>query len=161
MMTPWIFVLTLLKKVPLNPSFNLNQLTSALNHLDIAHLIISLETNLPRKPPRSNVPLFQELFPSLETSIESEIVPSLKNVLMVDNSYGRIDPSRFKAFKVFRNTLEDGTGRGALSEEGLDPNDIVNIQFTSGCVFQAIRYLTAFTYVVRTQVQLRCRKRRV
>ncbi|KAI5838292.1 acyl-CoA synthetase/AMP-acid ligase-like protein II [Morchella snyderi] len=118
--------------VPLNPSFNLNQFTSALNHLDVAHLIISLETNLPRKPPKSNVPLFQELFPSLETSIESELVPSLKNVLMVDNSYGRIDPSRFKAFKVFRNTLEDGTGRGALSEEGLDPNDIVNIQFTSG-----------------------------
>jgi hypothetical protein len=77
-------------------------------------------------------------------------VPSLKNVLMVDNSYGRIDPSRFKAFKVFQNTLEDGTGRGALSEEGLDPNDIVNIQFTSGCVFQAISYFTAFAYVVRT-----------
>ncbi|KAH8145409.1 uncharacterized protein LAJ45_10531 [Morchella importuna] len=118
--------------VPLNPSFNSNQVVAALNHLDTAHLIISLETNLPRKPPRSNVPLFQELFPSLETSIESELVPSLKNVLMVDNSYGRIDPSRFKAFKVFQNTLEDGTGRGTLSEKGLNPNDIVNIQFTSG-----------------------------
>lgn len=120
------------EKIPLNPSFNVSQVVSALTHLNASNLIISLETNLSRKPPRSNVPLLKQLVPSLETTCESELVPSLKGVVTVDNSNGRVDASSFKAFTVFPDTLADGMGRGQLSEEGLSPDDVVNIQFTSG-----------------------------
>ena len=39
--------------VPLNPSFNSQQVIAALSHLDASHLIIGTETNLSRKPPRN------------------------------------------------------------------------------------------------------------
>lgn len=119
-------------KVPLNPSFNANQVVSALTHLSASHLIISLETNPPRKPPRSNIPLLKQLVPSLETTCESELVPSLKGVIIVDNTHGRIDASSFKAFSMFPDALEDGSGRPELSEDGLSTDDVANIQFTSG-----------------------------
>lgn len=96
---------------------------------------MSLEMNLPRKPPRSNVPLLRQLVPSLETTCESEIVPSLKGIITVDNAQGRIDASSFKAFSTFPGILGDGVGRPQLSEDGLSEDDVVNIQFTSGCAF--------------------------
>ncbi|KAF8248172.1 acetyl-CoA synthetase-like protein [Wilcoxina mikolae CBS 423.85] len=115
--------------VPLNPSFNITQVISALTHLDASHLVVSLETNLPRQQPRSNIGLIQQL-------VGTDAAPSLKRVITVDNSSGRVDGSVLGREVVrYDDVYEDGRGRnGALLEEGqvLDPEDIVNIQFTSG-----------------------------
>ncbi|KAF1816501.1 acyl-CoA synthetase/AMP-acid ligase-like protein II [Eremomyces bilateralis CBS 781.70] len=119
--------------VPLNPGFNSPQVISALNHLEASHLIIGAETNLPRKEPRSNVPLLRELIPNLEgTRLQSEIVPSLKGLVLVNNSDGRIDTSVFKAGISYPQVVEEGMLGRALPDQGLHPDDIVNIQFTSG-----------------------------
>ncbi|QDS69729.1 hypothetical protein FKW77_009999 [Venturia effusa] len=122
--------------VPLNPAFNSAQVQSALNHLTAAHLIISTETQLPRKTPRSNLPLFRELIADIRGSkLESETVPSLLNLIIVDNSAGRFETSTshpLPAATPYEDILEDGGSRPALSHQSLDPNDVVNIQFTSG-----------------------------
>jgi TBC1 domain family member 8/9 len=121
-------------KVPLNPAFNSMQVISALNHLTSAHLIIGTETNLPRKDPRSNIPLLKQLVPHLEgRTLESALVPSLKNIITVNNSKGRIDCSSFKATTPYEHIFEDGgTGRPFENPVSLSADEIVNIQFTSG-----------------------------
>jgi acyl-CoA synthetase (AMP-forming)/AMP-acid ligase II len=120
-------------QVPLNPAFNAPQVLSALNHLDASTLIIGAETNLPRKDPRSNISLLTHLVPNLAGSkLESELVPSLKNVVLVDNSAGRIDASEYRSMQRYENVLENGGQESALQDQGLDPNEIANIQFTSG-----------------------------
>lgn len=120
-------------QVPLNPSFNAPQVLNAINHLDTAHLIIGAETNLPRKDPRPNISLLTHLIPNLASSkLESELVPSLKNVIVVDNAQGRINLDEYKSLGRYQNVLEDGGQGIALPDQGLDPHDIVNIQFTSG-----------------------------
>ncbi|KAH3942244.1 hypothetical protein HBH98_212340 [Parastagonospora nodorum] len=119
--------------VPLNPAFNAPQVLSALNHLEASHLIIGAETNLPRKEPRSNISLLTHLVPNLAGSkLESELVPSLKNVVLVDNSAGRIDISEYKSIRRYEHVVEDGGQGSALEDQGLDPHEIANIQFTSG-----------------------------
>ncbi|KAA8900572.1 acyl-CoA synthetase/AMP-acid ligase-like protein II [Sphaerosporella brunnea] len=113
--------------VPLNPSFNTAQVVSALTHLDASHLVVSLETNLPRKPARSNVPLLQELM--------GKAVPSLQKIITVDNSHGRVDAAALRGLVRFDNMLADGKASyEPLLEKGevLSPDDVVNIQFTSG-----------------------------
>lgn len=120
-------------KVPLNPAFNAPQVLSALNHLAASHLIIGAETNLPRKDPRSNISLLTHLIPNLSgATLESELVPSLQNVVLVDNSAGRIDVSEYKSMRRYEHVVEDGAYDNALEDQGLDPNEIANIQFTSG-----------------------------
>jgi acyl-CoA synthetase (AMP-forming)/AMP-acid ligase II len=100
--------------VPLNPAFNAPQVLSALNHLAASHLIIGAETNLPRKDPRSNIGLLTHLVPNLAGSkLESELVPSL-------------------SFWRYEHVVEDGGLDTALGDQGLDPHEIANIQFTSG-----------------------------
>lgn len=117
----------------MNPGFNAPQVLSALNHLDASHLIIGAETNLPRKDPRPNISLLTHLVPNLSGSkLESELVPSLQNVVLVDNSNGRIDVSQYRSTIPFNNVLEDGGQGVALRDQGLDPHEIANIQFTSG-----------------------------
>ncbi|CBY02075.1 hypothetical protein IAQ61_006660 [Plenodomus lingam] len=119
--------------VPLNPAFNAPQVLSALNHLAASHLIIGAETNLPRKDPRSNIPLLTHLVPNLAgITLQSELVPSLQHVVLVDNSQGRVDISEQKSLTRYQHVMEDGAHDSALEDQGLDANDIVNIQFTSG-----------------------------
>jgi acyl-CoA synthetase (AMP-forming)/AMP-acid ligase II len=125
--------LTIKLQVPLNPAFNAPQVLSALNHLAASHLIIGAETNLPRKEPRSNIPLLTHLVPNLEGSnLESELVPSLQKIILVDNASGRIDVNNYKSTTKYENVVEDGESNQSLLDQGLDPNEIVNIQFTSG-----------------------------
>lgn len=119
-------------KVPLNPAFNALQITSALTHLAASHLIISSEINLPYKAPRSVMPLLAHLIPDMKRSkMESEAVPSLKGVIVVENSTGRVDTAAFGALSSYTDVLQDGEGEKLVSKE-LDANDVVNIQFTSG-----------------------------
>ncbi len=119
--------------MPLNPSFNAQQFVAALSHLEASHLIIGAETNLPRREPRSNIPLLQQLIPDLQSRrLESDVVPSLQQVIIVDNAEGRIDASSIKPMTNYNHVLFDGRGQGPLSSSSLHPNDIINIQFTSG-----------------------------
>ncbi|CAF9909855.1 MAG: hypothetical protein HETSPECPRED_009538 [Heterodermia speciosa] len=119
--------------VPLNPAFNAQQVIAALAHLEASHLIIGIETNLPRKPPRSNIPLLKQLVPNLRSpQCESEAVPSLKHIIIVDNSSGGTDISQLEATVSYKHVVGDGGPGQSLPNQNLDPSDIVNIQFTSG-----------------------------
>ncbi|KAF2454021.1 acyl-CoA synthetase/AMP-acid ligase-like protein II [Lineolata rhizophorae] len=119
--------------VPLNPAFNAAQVLSALNHLSASHLLIGAETNLPRKEPRSNIPLLRHLVPNLEGShLESEIVPSLHSVTIVNNSDSRIDTRALRSVTAYEDVVEDGGEGRPLANQGLRPNEVINIQFTSG-----------------------------
>lgn len=116
---------------PLNPSFNAKQVISALNHLETSHLIISSETNLVRKPPRSNVSLLTEIVSSIGGKrLESEVVPSLKEVILVDNSSGRVNSNDLSAAVPF-DALQASSSQ-ALPDQHLHKDDLINIQFTSG-----------------------------
>jgi len=122
-------------KVPLNPAFNSPQVIAALSHLEAAHLIIGTETNLPFKNPRENVTLLKQIVPDLEAKkIQSASVTSLRNIFLVDNSESRIDVSSFSAMTPFESLLHasSGTGKAIVPDSPLDPDDIINIQFTSG-----------------------------
>ncbi|KAJ5948838.1 hypothetical protein N7454_002145 [Penicillium verhagenii] len=120
--------------VPLNPSFNSAQIASALGHLGASHLIISAESNLPRKDPRSNIPLLQHLVEDLSSSkLSSSLVPTLKQIILVDNSAGRIDISSHKSIVPYSSIVSELLAdRQSLTERTLSPDEIVNIQFTSG-----------------------------
>ena len=119
--------------VPLNPGFNAQQVVAALSHLEASQLIIGTETNLPYKDPRPNIPLLRHLVPNLAGGkVESELVPSLKRVILVDNSSGRVDCSDLKACSPYTSAIEDGGQGRPLPDQGLNVNDVVNIQFTSG-----------------------------
>ncbi|CDM29274.1 hypothetical protein DTO013E5_5965 [Penicillium roqueforti] len=120
--------------VPLNPSFNTAQVIAALGHLGSGHLLISTESNLPRKQPRSNVPLLNDIVEDLHKSnLESALVPSLKNIIMVDNSEGRVDISSYKSLTPYASIVSQLTADGRpLPPQNLSPDETVNIQFTSG-----------------------------
>ncbi|KAL8651651.1 MAG: hypothetical protein Q9226_004607, partial [Calogaya cf. arnoldii] len=119
--------------VPLNPAFNATQVIAALNHLEASHLVIGAETNIPRKPPRSNVPLLQQITPDFQRrKLQSEAVPSLKQIIIVENSNGRIDTTNLKPLLNYNNLLSDGNPNTPHTDQSLSPSDIINIQFTSG-----------------------------
>ncbi|EEA23948.1 hypothetical protein TMatcc_007019 [Talaromyces marneffei ATCC 18224] len=121
--------------VPLNPSFNANQIVSALSHLGASHLIISAEANLPRRAPRENTSLIKHIIPGLDSMscVQSELIPSLKQVVVVDNSTGRFDGSSYKALTPYDSIASYiQADRKALPNQGLSLHDVVNIQFTSG-----------------------------
>ncbi|KAL4901537.1 hypothetical protein BDW74DRAFT_181826 [Aspergillus multicolor] len=124
--------------VPINPSFNATQVVAALAHLGTSHMIISSESNLPRKQPRSNIPLLRHLAQDLHAAkLESPVVPTLQNIILVDNSTDRIGTNSslfsFKALTPYKSlTPSNTTDTASLPPQNLDANEIVNIQFTSG-----------------------------
>ncbi|KAL4788628.1 hypothetical protein BJX76DRAFT_315250 [Aspergillus varians] len=120
--------------VPINPAFNSSQVVAALNHLGTSHMIISSESNLPRRQPRNNMPLLKHLVQDIGSSnLESAVVPTLQNIILVDNSSGRIDSSAFRSLTPYPSvTSNNSADKIALPPQNLDPHDVVNIQFTSG-----------------------------
>lgn len=119
--------------MPLNPAFNATQVISALTHLEATHLVIGTETNLPFKAPRSNISLLESLVPDLSASkLQSEAAPKLQQIVLVENSSGRIDPKPLRATTPFTDLSSDRNSRPPELPEALSNYDIVNIQFTSG-----------------------------
>lgn len=101
--------------------------------------MIGLETNLPWKKPTSNIPILTSLIPDLYSSSTatqlsiSETVPSLKRIIFLDNSQGRIDGSKLTALTPYRDVFENGGDGGRVCEDkSLHPDEIATIQFTSG-----------------------------
>ena len=64
--------------------------------------------------------------------LESEVLPSLRKVIYVDNSDGRVDVSSMRPTVSYVDVISGGRGALPVSKQKLHPNDIVNIQFTSG-----------------------------
>jgi acyl-CoA synthetase (AMP-forming)/AMP-acid ligase II len=124
--------------VPLNPGFNAQQVRSALNHLDAEVLIAGAVTDLAYRPGRgrSNEPLLREIVGDLTAGkVESEAVPSLRQVIVVDNRNGHPDV-RFgldtcRALTPYTDLLA-GSDRTVTPDQPLSPSDTINIQFTSG-----------------------------
>jgi len=101
--------------------------------LTASHLIIGTETNLPFKPPRSNISMLETIVSNLSSSkLESEAIPSLKHIILVENSGGRVDQSPFKATTAFNSISQDADTSRPTPSSPLSNHDIVNIQFTSG-----------------------------
>jgi acyl-CoA synthetase (AMP-forming)/AMP-acid ligase II len=80
------------------------------------------------------MPLLNELVGDLyKSNLESSLVPSLKQVIMVDNSEGRVDTSSYKSLTPYTSILSHLAADGhSLPPQDLSPHDTVNIQFTSG-----------------------------
>ncbi|KAL1835841.1 hypothetical protein VTJ49DRAFT_5979 [Mycothermus thermophilus] len=112
--------------VPLNPGFNAAQVSAALNHLAVEVLIIGAVTDLAYKPcrGRSNLALLEHLVPDLRPGrVESPGVPSLRTVVVVDNSASH--PGNLV-------TLRDHAAPPVAPDSPLSPDETINIQFTSG-----------------------------
>lgn len=109
-------------------------MVAALSHLEASHLIISAESNLPRKDPRDNTPLLKSLVEDpASPRLASTVVPSLKQIVIVDNSAGRVDLSSYKTLTPYSSIMSQLAADGRpLRAQNLSPHDIVNIQFTSG-----------------------------
>ena len=117
----------------MNPAFTTQQVISALNHLNVSHFIIGAETNLSRRDPQSNEPLLQEILKgSSSHAIHSEVVPSLKQIIVADNSSGRVNLDSISSVILFNEVLGSGGKGNEILNPGLHPDEVVNIQFTSG-----------------------------
>lgn len=123
--------------VPLNPTFNEQQLIAALDHLSVEVLIIGAVTDLSYKPcrGRSNLPLLESFLPNIRGKIESAKVPSLKSVVLVDNtpSHPQVEfpIDNFRALTPYSMLLE-GSSRSITPDSPLAADETINIQFTSG-----------------------------
>ncbi|KAI3326897.1 acetyl-CoA synthetase-like protein [Xylariaceae sp. AK1471] len=132
--------------VPLNPSFNSAQLSAALAHLGVEVLIIGAVTDLAYKPcrGRSNLELLSSLIPGLTSGgsqgkgnkIESEVVPTLKTVVLVDNSASHpqagFPPLRDLGILTPYTSLLESSIRPVTPDSPLSADETINIQFTSG-----------------------------
>lgn len=78
--------------------------------------------------------LLKQIYPLLEAKFkQSETVPSLKNIILVDNSNGRVDTSSLKATTPFTDLMSSTySGQGVVPDKTLHRDETVNIQFTSG-----------------------------
>lgn len=124
--------------VPLNPGFNHAQVAAALSHLAVEVLIIGAVTDLAYRPAkgRCNQPLLETLVGDLHTkAIQSEAVPSLKKVVVMDNRASHPDVNfKLESFPALTSfaTLLQGSSRPVTPDSPLEAEETVNIQFTSG-----------------------------
>ncbi|KAF4974970.1 hypothetical protein FZEAL_8181 [Fusarium zealandicum] len=124
--------------VPLNPGFNERQVAAALKHLAAETLVVGAVTDLAYRPGkgRSNKPLIQSVVGDLSASeIQSEAVPSLRRVIVVDNlashPHVKFNLKESRALTPY-TALLNGSVRPVVPTSPLDPNETINIQFTSG-----------------------------
>lgn len=96
--------------------------------------MISTETTTSHRPPRINVPIFKDITDDLSArKFSSQKIPSLEQVILVENSGGGVESDQFQPFVPFTALLESSlTDNEFVPTSALDPYDIVNIQFTSG-----------------------------
>ncbi|KAI0913451.1 hypothetical protein F4823DRAFT_577321 [Ustulina deusta] len=133
--------------VPLNPTFNSAQLGAALAHLGVEVLVIGAVTDLAYKPcrGRSNLELLSSLIPGLTGAttkgrgdkVESAVVPTLKTVVLVDNSAAHpqsgFPPLRdLGLLTPYTTLLLDSSARPVTPDAPLSAGETINIQFTSG-----------------------------
>ena len=104
-----------------------------MSHLEASYLIISTETNLHRKPPRSNQELLQSILDGGNSAVSGpRLTHPIKNIIIVDNSSGRVVINSHQRITDFNELLHASQSNTPLTTSSLDPHDVVNIQFTSG-----------------------------
>ncbi|KAH8170128.1 AMP-binding enzyme domain-containing protein [Sarocladium implicatum] len=125
--------------VPLNPAFNAQQVAAALRHLQCETLVTGAVTDLSYKPGRgrSNEVLLREVAGDMRGGkVESEAVPTLKNVVVVDNLADHpevsFDLGSLKASVSYKDLVASSSDRPVTPSRPLNPSDTINIQFTSG-----------------------------
>lgn len=128
--------------VPLNPAFTASQVGAALSHLGVEVLIIAAVTDRAYKPGqgRSNLELLKDLVPDLEgRRIESAQVPTLKNIVLLDNTayHPSVDfqLDRYPSLTPYSKLIGApclSNNSNVIPDTPLDPNETINIQFTSG-----------------------------
>ncbi|KAF3054875.1 putative acyl-CoA synthetase YngI [Daldinia childiae] len=131
--------------VPLNPTFNAYQISAGLSRLGVEVLIIAAVTDLSYKPcrGRSNYDILSALVPDLsDNKIESSTVPTLKSVVLVDNTpshplAGFPPIQELSALIPYSSLLLSSSSSSSLSrsitpDAPLTPAETINIQFTSG-----------------------------
>lgn len=124
---------------PLNPGFNERQVAAALRHLAAETLVVGAVTDLAYKPGRGrcNEHLLRSVVGGHlgSSAIQSEAVPSLRRVVVVDNREShpgvRFDLEASRALTPY-SALLDGSVKPVTPTSPLDPGDTINIQFTSG-----------------------------
>ncbi|KAI0172895.1 hypothetical protein GGR52DRAFT_580533 [Hypoxylon sp. FL1284] len=126
--------------VPFNPTFNAHQLSAGLSKLGVEVLIIGAVTDLAYKPcrGRSNLDLLTALVPNLTGGkIESPTVPSLKNIVLVDNTLSHplaaFPPLQdLRALTPYAALRLSSSSRPVVPDAPLSAAETINIQFTSG-----------------------------
>ncbi|KAG8167919.1 hypothetical protein KVR01_003608 [Diaporthe batatas] len=135
--------------VPLNPTFNASQVAAALSHLGVEVFITAAVTDRAYKPcqGRSNLELLQTLIPDLQSGrVESQLVPTLRKVVVVDNtaSHPAVDfrLANYRSLTPYAelspplSSLSLSSTRPVVPDSPLNAEDCINIQFTSGTTSQ-------------------------
>ncbi|RYP48722.1 hypothetical protein DL768_005442 [Monosporascus sp. mg162] len=128
--------------VPLNPSFNAQQLAAALEHLGVEVLVIAAVADVAYRPcrGRANLGLLEALIPDLRApKVEAPAVPSLRSVVVLDNRASHPEAyfplEELRALVNYEDLLLQGGGGRAAAvtpDAPLAPHETINIQFTSG-----------------------------
>lgn len=117
----------------MNPAFSSKQFIAALGHLGVSHLIIGAETHFAGKSRRSNYSLLLELIPDPTVrKVDSHVATALSQVILVENTDDHQIINKIGSTISFDSLLEDGASQSPLPNHPLDPDDVINIQFTSG-----------------------------
>ena len=105
---------------------------AALVNVEASHLIIGTETNLPRKPPQSTISTLRGILTDPSAAkVESSAIPTLSQVIIGNNSKEQSKGPDFRAVINFEHILHGGS-ENSLPEQALRPEEIINVQFTSG-----------------------------
>jgi fatty-acyl-CoA synthase len=119
----------------INPAYSEEELEFALRTVgnNDCRASLTVETKLfittPKLNARSHVPLIKHLVPRLSLSQSSPVLPSLKHIVIIDNS-GTI-PSELAMFLPFHQLPKGQVDLSAI-QKTLSQHDVVNLQFTSG-----------------------------
>ncbi|KAL2842708.1 acetyl-CoA synthetase-like protein [Aspergillus pseudoustus] len=115
--------------VPLNPAYTLTQLTSALDHISASVLVLSTEITLPYRRAQPTTTLINQLSEHISSSSSSS---RLQNLILIENSEGRVNIPLVGPTVDYELLLEQHLGTKLPRQSDLDPGDVATIQFTSG-----------------------------
>ncbi|KAK2461010.1 hypothetical protein APHAL10511_006951 [Amanita phalloides] len=124
--------------VTLNPAYRLHELVSTLNLVSVQHLFV-----VPSVRKSAYLSTFADAFPALRNSppsgIQEPALPSLKNLVVVDNDGEfkvEIEKADVRCAVDWREVMiwQDGAEGREVRRivRGLDKDDVINLQFTSG-----------------------------
>jgi len=121
--------------VNINPAYRVPELTYALKKSEVQGLFL-----IPRFRRSGYVDMLAELLPQLERSSPEELtdaeLPSLRRIILFDPADPERTQSPLKGIQVWQDLLAAAEGipqeQLDAATAGLDPDDPINIQYTSG-----------------------------
>lgn len=122
--------------VPFNPAYTSDQTIAGLNHITAACFVTSSHITLPYKEPQTTVPLLQRLTNASTTANSQMPVPCLKHVVVVKDASTTLHLERSSISPVYIHDYDSivcaNRGRPLPLQDHLSPEDVINLQFTSG-----------------------------